>query len=553
VKPIVYWVDPATPKKWVPWIKKGIEDWQPAFESAGFRRAIIAKEAPPLEQDPDWSPEDARYSVIRWLPSTIENASGPHISDPRTGEILNADIQFYHNVMNLQRDWYFVQAGPLDPRAARLPLPDDLMGRLLEYVVAHEIGHTLGFQHNMKASSMYPADKIRDKEWLHTMGHTPSIMDYSRFNYVAQPEDRVPVEDLIPRVGPYDKWATMWGYKPIPGATTADAEKKTLDQWARQQDTTPWLRFSTAQARGSDPGDLTEAVGDADAMTSTAFGLKNLARVSDMLMSATAEPGEPYDDLDEIYGRLLGQWATELNHVTAIVGGLDSQQKHWGQPGVRFTPVPKARQAAAVKFLSDNAFSTPAFAIKPEILRRIEPEGVITLIGAAQQRVLTALLSTPRLGRLVEQEALDGAAAYAPTEFLADVRHGIWRELGQTAPRIDAYRRNLQRTYLDVIDGKLNGRTPEKDDGRGLLRAELRTLEGSIRIALAKTTDRATRAHLGDASDQIARILDPKLAPPVTAANAQVAAPQGTEDESDWRESGLVCWPDYSVKRLVGN
>ena len=330
--------------------------------------------------------------------------------------------------MNLQRDWYFVQVGPLDPRAAKLPLPDDLMGRLLEFVVAHEVGHTLGFQHNMKASSTYPAEKMRDKEWLKKMGHTPSMMDYSRFNYVAQPEDHIDPADLIPRVGPYDRWATMWGYTPIPGAATADAEKKTLDEWARQQDDTPWLRFSTAQARGSDPGDLSEAVGDADALTSTSLGLKNLVRVSDMLMPATAKPGEPYDDLDEIYGRLLGQWATELNHVTAIVGGLDSQQKHAGQPGVRFTPVPKARQAAAVKFLNDNAFATPAFAIKPEILRRIEPDGALARLSAAQQRVLTALLSTPRLDRLVEQEALDGAAAYRPTDFLADVRRGIWRE-----------------------------------------------------------------------------------------------------------------------------
>src|SRR5262249_28614495 len=326
-----------------------------ALEAAGVRHAIIGKKAPTPEEDPDWSPEDVRHSVIRWLPSTTENASGPHISDPRTGEILNADIQFYHNVMNLQRDWYFVQAGPLDPRARGLPLPDDLMGRLLEVVTAHEVGHTLGFPHNMKGSSMYPQEKMRDPQWLHKMGHTPSIMDYSRFNYVVQPEDQVPVEDLVPRIGPYDVWATKWGYTPIANARNADEEKPTLDQWAREQDTTPWYRFTTAASAGSDPGEITEAVGDADAVKSTELGVKNLQRVAKMLLPATTgKKGEPYDDLAELLGRLLGQWVLEMNHVAALVGGVNSQQKYVGQQGLAFTPVSKARQKLAVAFLGEN-------------------------------------------------------------------------------------------------------------------------------------------------------------------------------------------------------
>jgi uncharacterized protein DUF4953/uncharacterized protein DUF5117/uncharacterized protein DUF5118 len=549
VKPIVFYIDPATPAKWAKWIAKGVEDWQPAFEAAGFKNAIVAKQAPTKAEDPYWDCEDARYSCIRWLPSTIENASGPHVSDPRTGEILESDIQFYHNVMNLSRDWYFLQVGPLDPRAKKLPLPDDLMGRLIEYVAAHEVGHTLGFQHNMKASSTYPADKVRNAEWLRTMGHTPTLMDYSRFNYVAQPEDNIPVELLVPGIGPYDKWATMWGYKPIPGVRTPDEEKPTLDQWAREQDTKPWLRFSTADTRGSDPGENTEAVGDSDAVASTALGIKNLQRVADMLLPATSYKGEPYDDLEELYGRMLGQWATELNHVTGIVGGFDSQQKHGGQEGVRFVIVPRAKQAAAVRFLNDNAFATPTWAIRPDLLRRIEPTGVLDRVKAAQLRVLASLLSNSRFSRLVEQEAIDGAAAYRPADFLTDVRRGIWREI-EVRPvradlRIDPYRRNLQRAYIELLSEKLNGRTPVTDDYRGLIRAELRDLSAIIGAVSARVTDKATRAHLADARDQIAKALDPKFLPPAPAT--PTGFPFGFSEPVD---SGVLdCWRDRGVSK----
>jgi hypothetical protein len=547
VKPIVYYIDPATPAPWVPFVKRGVESWQAAFEDAGFRNAILAKDAPTREQDPDWSAEDARYSVIRWLPSTTENAFGPHIADPRTGEILEADIQMHHNVMNLVRDWYFVQAGPLDPRARSLPLPDDLMGRLIEYVVAHEVGHTLGFQHNMKASSQYPADKLRDPAWVKTMGHTPTLMDYSRFNYVAQPEDRIDPADLIPGIGPYDRWATRWGYQPVAGAATPDAEKPTLDRWAREQDETPWLRFSTADAAGADPGELTEAVGDADAVRSTTWGLKNLERVAGMLIGATTKPGEPYDDLEDVYGRLLGQWVREMNHVAAIVGGMETRQKASDQVGPRFVPVGRARQQEAMRFLNTHAFATPTFVVNPDVLRRIEPAGALDRVRTSQQAVLTTVLADARIARLVEQEALDGAAAYRPTEFLADVRRGVWGELGAPAVRIDPYRRNLQRAYLAVMNDKLNGRQTPTGDARPLARGELRAVSAAALGAIARTSDGATRMHLQDVRDQIARILDPRFAPPATPAGG---GPGGAGLDEPAGQEG--CWVDFVIGSTNG-
>jgi hypothetical protein len=553
VKPIVYYIDAATPSKWVPWLKLGIESWQKAFEAAGFKNAIIAKPAPTRDEDPNFSPEDVRYSVVRWLPSTVENASGPHISDPRTGEILNADIQFYHNVMNLQRAWYFLQVGPLDPRAQKFPFPDDLMGRLLQFVVAHEVGHTLGLQHNMKASSMYPQEKVHDREWVKKMGFAPSIMDYARFDYVAQPEDNLDIADLVPGIGPYDVWAIGWGYRPIHGVKTADEEKLMLDRWAREQDQTPWYRFSTAGSRGSDPGELTEAVGDADAIKSTELGLKNLQRVVKLLLpAATGTAGEPYDDLAELYGRMLGQWTVELNHVAAIVGGFNTQEKYVGQDGALFVPVPKARQEAAVKFLNDNAFPTPVWAIDPDILRRIEAIGVLGRIRNAQTNVLNNLMSSSRFARLVEQEAIDGGAAYRPSDFLGAVRKGIWKELDGPQVKIDAYRRNLQRAYLDLLNDKLNppartaglgaalASSSTSGDERPFYRAELRDLNTSIQGALAKAADRETKAHLEGARDQIAKILDPKFATPAPTG-AGIAIRVTTED------SDLMCWPDYVI------
>lgn len=558
VKPIVYYIDSATPTKWVPYMIRGVEKWQKAFEAAGFKNAILAKVAPTKKQDPDFSPEDARYSVIRWLPSTIENASGPHIHDPRTGEILESDIQFYHNVMNLAKMWYFLQASPLDRRAQRFPFPDDLMGELIEYVAAHEVGHTLGFQHNMKASSMYPQEKVRDRDWVKKMGHTPTLMDYSRYNYVAQPEDNIDPADLIPGIGPYDVWATAWGYKPIPEAKNPDQERAMLDSWAREQDTTPWFRFSTAGSAGSDPGEITEAVGDADAVKSSGLGLQNLKRVAKLLVPATTgEKGMPYDDLAEVYPRMLGQWTLEMNHVANIVGGFNTQQKHIGQDGVRFTLIPKARQMEAVKFLAENSFATPTWAIDKEILRRIEPIGALNRIRNSQNSVLNNLLSSSRFARLVEQQALDGNAAYAPGDFLGDVRNAVWSELGSSKVSVDAYRRNLHRSYLEIVNNKLNGAPAalpqglpaafaaqfiSSGDEKEYYRAELRALSASISSAIPRAADKATRVHLEAVRDQIGKIMNPDGG---SAGGSNRFALEFLEMMQD----PTSCWMDYVIKK----
>ena len=526
VKPIVYYIDPATPKKWVPWMKKAIEDWQPAFEAAGFSHAIIAKEAP---DDPNWSPEDARYSVVRWLPSTVENASGPHVSDPRSGEILSAHIQFYQNVQRLQLSWYFTQAAANDPRARKFPFSDELMGRLLEYVLAHEVGHTLGFQHNMKASSWYPVDSLRSATFLAKFGHTPTLMDYSRFNYVAQPEDHIPVDLLVPGIGPYDKWATMWGYKPIPQAATAEAERPILDEWARVQDTVPYLRFSTSGQAGTDPGDETEAVGDQDAVKATGYGIANLKREMQWVLPATRKPTEGWDDLDMLYGRMVSQWRTETNHVTNIVGGADSQEKYGSQDGVRFFPVSRARQKAAVTFLNENAFKTPTWLLDDDILRRIEPDGSVQRIVSAQAGVLNSLLRNDRLMRMSEYAQDAGAKnGYTPLELLADVRAGLFSELAG-GRNIDVYRRALQRAYVDLLDLKINPPPPNPNAaGRGgfgaaqrpqldpqlsdiyaAVRADLKALDAQIQQAMPRMSG-MNRAHLDDLRHRIAEALNPK-------------------------------------------
>jgi hypothetical protein len=519
VEPIIYWIDPATPEWLKPWIVSGVNQWQSAFEKAGFSNAIFGRVAPTPEEDPDFSMFDARNSVIYWWPSTVANATGGQIVDPRSGEILKGEVNMFHNIMELQKQWYFIQVGPLDERAQSFPLPDSLMGRLVEYVVTHEIGHSIGFPHNMKASSQYPADSIRSVTFLERMGgsHVATLMDYSRFNYVAQPEDNIPLDYLIPKVGPYDDFAVNWGYAEIPGANSPDDELETLDRWARQQDDFPWLRFSTSDAGQTDAGNLTEAVGDADAVQSTTYAMLNLGRVMDMMLRVTERPGKSYDELESMYGQAVGQWGRYMGHVAAIIGSAETQEKYG--TGARYEPTSRARQQEAVRYLGETAFHVPDMFLDPAILRRIEPTGVVDRFRAQQARVLNSLLQQARLERLIEFEAVDGASAYTVANLMSDLRDGVWGELDDSRVSVDTYRRNVQRAYLAAVDDRLNpseealnrannpAPAPWSSDIRAVMRADLQSLDTAIAGALGRVGNDMTRIHLRDMRTEIARIL----------------------------------------------
>ncbi|GLH73840.1 glutaminyl-tRNA synthetase [Geothrix limicola] len=551
VKPIVWYIDKATPSQWVPYIKKGVEAWNVAFEAAGFKNAVQARPFPTKEEDPEFDPEDVRYSVIRWVPSPIANAYGPHLSDPRSGEILNADIVMYHNILQLQRDWYITQAGAVDPRAQKLPLPDDLMGDLVAYVVTHECGHSLGFRHNMKSSSLYPFEKLRDGKWLKEMGHVATLMDYSRFNYLVQPEDKIDPALLIPKIGPYDIFAVKWGYAPIPEAKTPEEEKATLNAWAKEQDAKPWLRFSTPKAELGDYGENTEAVGDADAVAATTLGTKNLQRIVKMLPKMAIQPGQDDHALEELYGASWGQWTRELGHVAAIVGGYDSQNKHGDQPGAVFTPATKAQQAKAVKFLSEQIFKTPTWMFETAVTERLSPMEPSVKLLNAQRYVLRALLDRARTTRLQTQEIAAGDKAYRVADLLADLRAGIYTEVLSGA-KVDPLRRNLQRAYLAQLDERLNAGTGPAlpaaftgvtmpfgnpmDDTRATVRGELKALAALFSAKATAAADRTQKAHLEDLRDLALKAVDPKVAPNLPPAMSPFRS--GFSEDN--------CWPDFT-------
>jgi hypothetical protein len=524
-KPIIFYIDPATPEKWIPYLIQGVNDWQVAFEKAGFKNAILGKRAPSKEEDSTWSLDDARNSAVVYKPSDIPNASGPSISDPRSGEIMESHINWYHNVMQLLRNWYMIQCAPNDPRARQLHFPDSLMGELIRFVSSHEVGHTLGLRHNYGSSSSVPVENLRNKAWVEANGHTPSIMDYARFNYVAQPEDNISTAGLFPRIGDYDNWAIEWGYRLFHEYKSPDAEQSKLNTWVIEKLKNNRLWFGT-ETNPDDPRSQSEQVGD-DAMKGSSYGIKNLQRIVPNLQNWTREANEDYEGMKMIYQEVVSQFARYNGHVAKYIGGIMETPKTQEQTGPVYELVSKAKQKEALEFLQKQLFNTPTWLLDQQVFDKTGQSG-LTIVGSVQDNILNRIMSSRTLTKLVEAEAAAGKKAYGILEYMGDVKTGVWSELATKKP-IDVYRRNLQKTYVNTLINILNPPavsamsfgggfgspapslvSAEKSDVRTVVKAHLQRLKADASSAAVLYTDTMSKIHLQDISDRISKALDPK-------------------------------------------
>lgn len=494
-KQIVYYIDPATPKQWRPYLIQGVNDWNVAFEQAGFKNAIVAKEWP---EDSTMSMEDARFSVIRYLASPISNAYGPHVSDPRSGEILESHVGWYHNVMKLVHDWYMIQAGCVDADARKMKFDDELMGQLIRFVSSHEIGHTLGLRHNMGASSATPVDSLRDKAWVEANGHTASIMDYARFNYVAQPEDGISRKGLFPRIGDYDKWAIEWGYKPIFDTPDEEADKLILNKKTIEQLKKSRRYWFGGEGHDNDPRAQTEDLGD-NSMRASEYGLKNLKRIVKLLPQWTQEEGDMNENLLSIYNSLVSQFMRYEGHVLRNIDGRHITYKSVEESGPVYTTLPKTQQKEALDYIDRNVMTEPTWLIAEDYITRItaSPLDVLKPIANKAAQWLTSQTTFDNLARYSY-----AAGSYQPEEYINDVVKMAFRE-AQNGAKVSPYRRYLQ---AQIVSEAISNYAKAKGDSRTYPLYFLRAVR--TRLSSASAADSATRAHYENMKQMISETLD---------------------------------------------